>query len=173
MRGKKIAVLGIIALVVLLGAIGPMSDKQVILFFHLEGDQASLTKVKLREAPYKPPRGGYAGTYKLKVYGIEYGGCIPHRKLVYEKKFFDPTLMFWDEADPETGRIVDGGQIHQDPADFMEVIPYMPGARWVHLYRQEVDTQQEPPETYNKLLGIITLPPEDQWEVVEYKGVKK
>ena len=151
---------------VVIGAVGKVSDSQIILTLHLESDVASLTKVKLLEKPYKAPRGGYAGMYTIKLFGYKAAGCRPEKELLYEKEFFDPTIMFWDDFDPDTGQIVDGGMENLDPVDFMIVLPYLHKARLVEVYRQEVDTTQDPPLAYDKLLGKMDLPPKHDWETV-------
>jgi len=143
---------------ILAGAVKPVSDKQIILFLHLEDDEVSLTKIKVRHVPYRTPRGGYAGTWKIEVRSLK-------SKLLYKKRFMDPTILFWDKVDPETGKIIDGGMKHLDKVDFIIVLPYNEQARRLKVYRQKV-LSTPTPKSIDQLINTIQLPPKEQWEVI-------
>ena len=109
-------IIGTLGKVILAKAVEPVSEKQIILFLHFENDEISLIKVKLRNVPYKPPRGGYAGTWKIELL------ATGKDKLLYTKLFMEPNVVFWDEIDPETGNIVDGDMEYLETFDFIMIL---------------------------------------------------
>jgi hypothetical protein len=146
-------------------AVEPVSDRQIILYLHWENGEVSLTNVKVRSVPYRPPRGGYAGDWKLEVLSKK-------NKLLHEMRFLDPTMIFWDKVDPETGKIIDGGMEYQDTVDFIIVVPYNAEARRLKVYKQKVlDTPT--PKTIDQLISTIQFPPIENWEVIPSKGAPK
>ena len=165
------------------GSDGAISQKQIVLYLHVENDHVRLSKVQFRNAPYLPPRGGYSGTWKIELLGNgkdeRHAKCNDehhargkdehHEKdkheLLYEKRFMDPNLMFWDEFDPVTGKIIGGGSQYLTVFDFSIVLPDLDGARRIKVYRQKIINTPEP-KSIDWLLNTVQLPPRNKWEVL-------
>lgn len=141
-----------------------ISNKQLILYLHYvnepEDPKITLIKVQVRNVPYTEPKEGYEGDWRIELLGKG------HDKLLYKKRFMDPTVVFWDEVDPTTGEIREGGMESLESTGFIVVLPYFENARRVKVYRTKV-VNCSPPKFMEQLVNTIHLPPPTEWELLK------